>query len=122
MPARRSLPCSLPVFVAMLWAVCPALGGPTSVTPIVGELASDGAVTFTIQHVEAQASGMTTWHEPDVSTSSVTAVSGGMTMLAAPQRGNTEPPIIAAPLPPALLSGLIGLATVYAYRRRHRLR
>lgn len=33
-----------------------------------------------------------------------------------------QPPVIAAPLPPALLSGLIGLAGVYAYRRRHRLR
>lgn len=41
-------------------------------------------------------------------------------------RSNTRPAkaptIIAAPLPPALLSGLIGLAGVYAYKRRHRLR
>ncbi len=32
------------------------------------------------------------------------------------------PAVIAAPLPPALLPGLIGLAGVYAYKRRHRLR
>ncbi len=31
------------------------------------------------------------------------------------------PPIIAAPLPPAFVSGLIGLAGVYAYRRRQRI-
>jgi hypothetical protein len=32
------------------------------------------------------------------------------------------PAVIAAPLPPALLPGLIGLAGVYVYKRRHRLR
>ena len=32
------------------------------------------------------------------------------------------PTVIAAPLPPALLPGLIGLAGVYAYKRRHGLR
>jgi hypothetical protein len=32
------------------------------------------------------------------------------------------PPIIAAPLPPAVLSGLIGLAGVYMYKRRNRLK
>ena len=32
------------------------------------------------------------------------------------------PTVIAAPLPPALLPGLIGLAGVYAYQRRHKLR
>ena len=32
------------------------------------------------------------------------------------------PPVIAAPLPPAVLSGLIGLAGVYVYKRRNRIR
>lgn len=32
------------------------------------------------------------------------------------------PPVIAAPLPPAVLSGLIGLAGVYIYKRRNRIR
>jgi hypothetical protein len=30
------------------------------------------------------------------------------------------PPIIAAPLPPAIISGVIGLVGVYAYKRRNR--
>ena len=31
-----------------------------------------------------------------------------------------KPPVIAAPLPPAVISGMIGLAAVYAYKRRNR--
>ena len=37
-------------------------------------------------------------------------------------RAPEKPPIIAAPLPPAIISGAIGLAGVYAYKRRHQLR
>ncbi len=33
-----------------------------------------------------------------------------------------KPAVIAAPLPPAIVSGIIGLVGVYAYKRRHRLR
>ena len=34
----------------------------------------------------------------------------------------TTPPVIAAPLPPAVLSGLVGLVGVYVYKRRNRLK
>ncbi len=32
------------------------------------------------------------------------------------------PPVIAAPLPPAVVSGLVGLVGVYVYKRRNRLK
>jgi hypothetical protein len=34
----------------------------------------------------------------------------------------TAPPVIAAPLPPAVVSGLVGLVGVYVYKRRNRLK
>jgi hypothetical protein len=60
------------------------------------------------------------WDDPraDEGSAANTSISAARIRAAEPK----APPIIAAPLPPALLSGLIGLVGVYVYKRRNRLR
>ncbi len=52
----------------------------------------------------------------------LTGGAGVESFLRANDSSPPAPAVIAAPLPPALLTGLMGLAGVYAYKRRHRLR
>ena len=60
------------------------------------------------------------WDDPSAEDESAgsTSISSARVRAAEPK----APPIIAAPLPPAVLSGLIGLAGVYMYKRRNRIR
>ena len=60
------------------------------------------------------------WDDPIAEDESAanTSISSARVRAAEPK----APPIIAAPLPPAVLSGLIGLAGVYMYKRRNRIR
>jgi hypothetical protein len=60
------------------------------------------------------------WDDPRADDASAANTSISLARLRAAEP--KAPPIIAAPLPPALLSGLIGLAGVYVYKRRNRLR
>lgn len=110
MSRRRGLLCSLPILVATVLAVTgPARGAETAPTD---PAALEDEQTWTFLWSDMGMTG-----DPPTRTSAT----GGITHF---RRVNTPPPkapsIIAAPLPPALLPGLIGLAGVYAYKRRAR--
>ncbi len=63
------------------------------------------------------------WDDVAVKNGDAPVVSGGSSVeqpLGDTLLASQAPPIIAAPLPPAIVSGLIGLVGVYAYKRRNR--
>lgn len=125
--------CSLPLLALTLLAVAaPARGA--------DGLASVGDVPSKLIDVKEQSEPTTlAFHDPTTNDPTWTFVWSdlGVTDNDAPYAGaargiepffraNNRPPrapqVIAAPLPPALLPGLIGLAGVYLYKRRNRLR
>jgi hypothetical protein len=76
--------------------------------------------TKSLEAPEGAAEDHFAWDDPraDEESAAHTSISAARLRAAEPK----APPIIAAPLPPAVLSGLIGLAGVYLYKRRNRLR
>jgi hypothetical protein len=108
----------------MMLAVCAraAHGGP--VTPPADSDAPGGLIEVkddTTKSLDAPpADDRFAWDEASADEESAgnTSISSARVRAAEPK----APPIIAAPLPPAVLSGLIGLAGVYVYKRRNRLR
>lgn len=122
------LPRSIPVCVLAMLAVCggrAALAGPVAPD---GEdsTARNGLIDIKIEqddslHVDADFE--LAWNDLGIEDAGGTVSSGPARSL--PRVNVIEPkspPVIAAPLPPAVLSGLIGLAGVYVYKRRNRLR
>jgi hypothetical protein len=107
MSRRRGLPCSLSILAVALSAlVGPARDAGAYTQP------DDKSFAFEWSDV-----GVTDQDAPPG-----TPGGGGQFNRTSAFQVQPPPPAIAAPLPPALLSGLIGLATAYACKRRSRLR
>ena len=107
MSRRCGLPCSLSILTAALLA----LAGPAREARAYTQ-PDDKSFAFEWSDV-----GVTDQDAP-----AGTPGGGGQSNRTSALFPQQPPPAIAAPLPPALLSGLIGLATAYACKRRSRLR
>jgi hypothetical protein len=119
------LPRSIPVCVlAMMLALCARAAYAGPVTPPASSDAPGSLIEVredTTKLLDAPpADDHFAWDDPsaDEKPAGNTSISSARVQAAEPK----APPIIAAPLPPAVLSGLIGLAGVYMYKRRNRLR
>jgi hypothetical protein len=132
MTRRRCLLCSLPLLaIALLTAGQNAQAGQVApdAQPMV-DVKQDGnrTTTLPLDVVGAGADEHTfamSWSDLGITTdsaagsiASASAVDGFRHVSADAQE---KPAVIAAPLPPAIVSGLVGLAGVYAYKRRHRI-
>ena len=107
MSRRCGLPCSLPIVaVALLAWVGPARDARAYTQPDDKSFAFEWSDVGVMDH--------------DAPTG--TPGGGGQSNRTSALQPQQPPPAIAAPLPPAVLSGLIGLATAYACKRRSRLR
>src|SRR5688500_6372963 len=131
MSRRRRLLCSLPL-IALAFAVSngaqPAFGAPVqpdaeSTLIDVMEPAEQSAALLATDATN-EPSWTILWDDLAVKEGDAPVVSGGTASTNEPLR--TAPfashslPIIAAPLPPAIVSGVIGLVGVYMYKRRNR--
>lgn len=131
MPRRSHLPCSLPLLALSLLAVAGPVRGEDTVpfgadasTRLIDvKDASSPSIPLLHEATDEQTWTMV-WSDPGMTDGAAlpTSAAGGVEQFVrANARPPQAPPVIAAPLPPALLSGLIGLGGVYFYKRRHRL-
>ena len=127
----RCLLCSLPVLAFALGASAtsqaagPALESETISSTLV-QVREPGETSPALQFEDGtlDQDGSVSWEDLSISESHfpATGVSAAGRFANMELRPSEAPPIIAAPLPPAFVSGLVGLAGVYAYRRRQRVR
>jgi len=132
MSRRRRLLCSLPL-IALAFAVSngaqPAFGAPVqpdaeSTLIDVMEPAEQSAALLATDATN-EPSWTILWDDLAVKEDDAPVVSGGggSSTNESPRTApfaSQAPPIIAAPLPPAIVSGVIGLVGVYMYKRRNR--
>ena len=131
MSRRRRLLCSLP-HIALAFAVStgaqPAVGAPVqpdaeSTLIDVNEPVEQSAALLATDATN-EPSWTILWDDLAVNDGDAPVVSGGGSSTNEPLRtapfASQAPPIIAAPLPPAIVSGVIGLVGVYMYKRRNR--
>ena len=131
MSRRRRLLCSLPL-IALAFA---AMNGAQSAVgaPVQPDAASTliDATEPGVQSAALLATDATNeqpwtilWDDLAVKDGDAPVVSGGTGSTSEPLRtapfASQAPPVIAAPLPPAIVSGVIGLVGVYMYKRRNR--
>ena len=133
MSRRCRLLCSLPILAVTLGAVGLArIAGaapvrPDAPLPLVDVKQANDPTPTALLTEEAtgaeQQQWTILWDDLAVKDTDAPVVSGG-TSATDPRTSVTRPygapPIIAAPLPPAIISGIIGLVGVYAYKRRNR--
>ena len=131
MSRRRRLLCSLPLialaFAAMNGAqqavAAPVQPDAASTLINVTEPAEQSAALLATDATN-EPSWTILWDDLAVKDGDAPVVSGGTGSTNEPPRtapfASQAPPIIAAPLPPAIVSGLIGLVGVYMYKRRNR--
>ena len=132
MSRRCRLLCSLPIVALSLAAVGPgrtATGAPVqpdAPSALVDvRQTSDGSPALLTADATNQQSWTVLWDDLNVKQGDAPVVSAGGSAIdprASVTLPSQAPPIIAAPLPPAIISGVIGLVGVYAYKRRNRLR
>jgi hypothetical protein len=131
MSRRRRLLCSLPL-IALAFAVIngaqPAVGAPVQPdaesTLIDVTEPADPSATLLATDATNEPSWTILWDDLAVKDSDAPVISGGGSSTNESPRtapfASQAPPIIAAPLPPAIVSGVIGLVGVYMYKRRNR--
>jgi hypothetical protein len=132
MSRRRRLLCSLPL-IALAFAVIngaqPAVGAPVqpdaeSTLIDVNESPEQSAALLATDSMNEPQSWTILWDDLAVKEGDAPVVSGGGSSTnespRTPPFASQAPPIIAAPLPPAIVSGVIGLVGVYMYKRRNR--
>lgn len=126
MSRPRRLLCSLAVVALTLLVIGPAARA-ASIDPShlveVKDAGSQPAMLL-LDDGQSEQSWTLVWSDLGVTdgNASSAAVGAGESFARLNVPSPQAPAVIAAPLPPALLPGLIGLAGVYAYKRRHRLR
>ena len=132
MSRRRRLLCSLPL-IALAFAVIngaqsAAVGAPVqpdaaSTLIDVTESAEQSAALLASDPTN-ESSWTILWDDLAVRDGDAPVVSGGASGIDNTPRtapfASQAPPVIAAPLPPAIVSGVIGLVGVYMYKRRNR--
>lgn len=126
MPRRRRLLCSLPLVVLTLLVAGPVTRGAVSDPDMLVEVKNPGPQigTLLLDDAATQPEWTMVWTDFGAADGKASAFdSGGVESVG---RLDLSPPpapaVIAAPLPPGLLSGLMGLAGVYAYKRTRRIR
>ena len=132
MSRRRRLLCPLPL-IALAFAVIndaqPAVGAPVqpdaaSTVIVVTEPAEQSAALLAPDAANEAQSWTILWDDLALKHGDAPVVSGGGNStndaLRTTPFASQAPPIIAAPLPPAIVSGVIGLVGVYMYKRRNR--
>ncbi len=123
---RCRLLCSLALVVLTLLAAGPVTRGEVSAPDMLVEVKNPDAQigTLLLEDGPAEPEWTMVWTDFGAADGKASAfASGGVESVG---RLNLSPPpapaVIAAPLPPALLSGLMGLVGVYAYQRTRRIR
>jgi hypothetical protein len=131
MSRRRRLLCSLPLIAFAFAAINgaqPAVGAPVqpdaaSTLIDVNEPAEQSAALLATDPPK-EPSWTILWDDLAMKDGDAPVVSGGGSSTNESPRSapfaSQAPPIIAAPLPPAIVSGVIGLVGVYMYKRRNR--
>jgi len=130
MSRRRRLLCSLPLialaFAAMngaqLAIAAPVQPDAPSTLIDVTEPAEQ-SVALLATDAANEPSWTILWDDLAMKDGDAPVVSGGSSTnepLRSAPFASQAPPIIAAPLPPAIVSGVIGLVGVYMYKRRNR--
>ena len=130
MSRRHRLLCSLPLIALTFAAVGPArVGSAAPVQPdapstlIDVKDANDRSAALLASQATDKQAWTILWDDLAVKQGDAPVVSGGSSLaqsLEDTTLPSQAPAIIAAPLPPAIVSGLIGLVGVYAYKRRNR--
>jgi hypothetical protein len=135
MSGRRRLLCSLPIVAVVLAVIgCASMASASPVRPdapdapdalIDVKKPSDPSTALLTEEATSDSQSWTIlWDDLGVKDGDAPVVSGGGSAThgqASASLPSGAPPIIAAPLPPAIVSGIIGLVGVYAYKRRNRL-
>ena len=134
MSRPRRLLCSLPLVALLFAAVGPARiataapvqpDAPSTLVDVMQAGDRSAALLTADATNPKQQSWTVLWDDLSVKAGDAPVVSGAASAID-PRASITlpahAPPIIAAPLPPAIVSGVIGLVGVYAYKRRNRLR
>lgn len=126
MSARRRLLCSLPLVTLTLLAICPAARGASDAPNKLVDVNDQSLppTTLLLGDEPGEQNWTLVWTDLGITEGDAPPPGAGGTESMARTSGvsGQVPAVIAAPLPPALLPGLIGLATVYFCRRRLRLR
>ena|SRR5688572_15907682 len=134
MSRRRCLLCSLPIVALAFAAAGPARNAtaapvqpdaPSTLVDVKQTGDSSSALPTADATNPQQQAWTVLWDDLNVKPGDAPVVSAGASAIdprASVTLPSGAPPIIAAPLPPAIISGVIGLVGVYAYKRRNRLR